>query len=78
MAQVASPETATARVTVNLPWKVWQVVLDIAGQDGITRTEALRRCISTEAWRRNVVGKEGGQILVRKPDGSFERVVWPY
>jgi hypothetical protein len=75
----ASPEPppAVARVSVNLPWKVWEVLEAMAKEDQITRTEALRRAISTEAyiWRAR---REGANVLIEKPDKTVERVVFPY
>lgn len=43
-----------ARVTVNFPARVWSEVNRMADEQSISRTEALRRCISTEAFRRQV------------------------
>jgi metal-responsive CopG/Arc/MetJ family transcriptional regulator len=57
-----------ARVTVNLPIRVWDAVERIAEAESISRTEALRRCISTEAWRQAAEAR-GAQILERYPDG---------
>ena len=37
-----------ARVTVNLPYRVWEVVGELADQQGVSKTEVLRRAISTE------------------------------
>jgi metal-responsive CopG/Arc/MetJ family transcriptional regulator len=74
-ATVATP--AVARVSVNLPLKVWEALEEIAKQDQISRTEALRRAISTEVymWKAR---RSGAQILVEQPDKSVERVVFPY
>jgi metal-responsive CopG/Arc/MetJ family transcriptional regulator len=74
----ATVETpAVARVSVNLPLKVWEALEEIAKQDQISRTEALRRAISTEVymWKAR---RSGAQILVEQPDKSVERVVFPY
>ena len=72
---VVTPEVA--RVTANLPVKVWAAVERMATEQAISRTEALRRCISTEAWRRGVEA-EGGELCVRRPDGSIESVHFPW
>ena len=77
--QVEAPaKTGTvARLTVNLPWRVWEVLKKLAEDQNITKTEALRRAISTEAFRYRVEHEEG-HILVERPDGRQERVNFPY
>ncbi len=73
----ASGQPAVAKLTVNLPWKVWEALRTMAEEDGISKTEALRRCISTEVFRRSIE-KEGGRLVVERPDGTKERVHFPY
>jgi hypothetical protein len=73
----SSRQPSVAKLTINLPWKVWEALSTMAEEDGISKTEALRRCISTEAFRRSVE-KEGGRLVVEGPDGSRERVNFPY
>ena len=70
-------EAPVARVTVNLPLKVWEAVEEVARKDGITRTEALRRAISVDLYLREQVD-QGSYIIVEKPDGTRERIVFPY
>jgi predicted DNA binding CopG/RHH family protein len=67
----------TSRITVNLPTKVWEALRELADKDGLTYTEALRRAISTQVFVRSVLD-EGADVCVRRPDGSFERVVFHY
>ena len=75
---MSAPETPTfARVTVNLPNKVWGALEEAARADGITRTEALRRAISVDLYFREQI-RNGAEILVARSDGSTERVVFPY
>lgn len=70
-------DATIARVTVNLPTKVWDALEAAAHEDGITRTEALRRAISVDLYFRGQIAK-GGMIVVEHPDGTSERVVFPY
>ncbi len=79
---MSEPEARTApagvvKVTVNLPVKVWKALTDIAEEEHISKTEALRRAISTEVFRR-LVEKEGASLVVEKDDGTRERVRFPY
>lgn len=66
-----------ARVTVNLPLKVWEEVERMAREKVTTRTEILRRAISTEVFRDGIE-KSGGLLLVEKPNGTLERVHFGY
>jgi len=66
-----------ARVTLNLPWKVWDVVGELAEQQGISKTEVLRRAVSTEKFVYDTLS-EGDRLVVRKPDGTLEHVNFPY
>jgi hypothetical protein len=74
---MAGSDATVARVTVNLPVKVWDALEAAAKADGITRTEALRRAISVDLYFRQQV-ENGSVIVVERPDGSSERVVFPY
>lgn len=66
-----------AKVTVNLPMKIWHAVEQMAEDEDIAKTEALRRCISTEVFRRQVES-EGGTLVVRRADGETELVRFYY
>lgn len=72
-----APEATIARVTVNLPAKVWKALEAAAELDGITRTEALRRAISVDIFIREAV-KGGSRILVESCSGKTEVIVFPY
>ncbi len=74
---VAAPESRIVRLTVNLPVKVWKALEAMAEEDGISKTEALRRAISTEAFRREI-DKEGSQLVIQTAGGNLERVRFPY
>ena len=66
-----------ARVTVNLPVKVWEALSRMADEKGISKTEALRQAISTEVYLYEA-RKASGKILIERPDGITERVVFNY
>jgi hypothetical protein len=68
---------AVARVTVNLPARVWDELGRIANESQISRTEALRQAINTEVVLRKV-RSEGADVCIRRPDGTLERMVFTY
>jgi hypothetical protein len=68
---------AVAKITVNLPWKVWEALIALAEENHVSKTEALRRAISTEVFR-HTIQREGSRLVVEKPDGTRERVHFPY
>lgn len=65
------------KVTMTLPVRVWDVVNRLADEQGISRTEMLRRCISTENWRHDVE-QAGGEVQERAADGTVTRVKFPW
>jgi hypothetical protein len=62
---------------MNLPVRVWEHLTALANAMGTSRTEAVRRCISTEVWRYETC-QDGSQLMVRRPDGTLEAVHFPY
>jgi len=68
---------AIAKVTVNLPWKVWEALVALAEEDQVSKTEALRRAISTEVFRHDIQ-REGSRLMVERADGTRERIHFPY
>ena len=70
-------QSQIVRVTANFPIRVWDEVVRMAQADAITKTEALRRCISTEVFRRQIEA-EGARLVVQMPDGTLQRVRFPY
>jgi len=56
---------------------VWDVVGELAEQQGISKTEVLRRAVSTEKFVYDTLS-EGDRLVVRKPDGTLEHVNFPY
>lgn len=71
------PKPGIAKVTVNLPWKVWEALVALAEEDQVSKTEALRRAISTEVFR-HAIEREGSRLIVEKADGTRERIHFPY
>lgn len=65
------------KVTVNLPEKVWGAVERRAGEEGVTRTEILKRAISLENFVHET-RQAGGSLVIERPDGTIERMVFPY
>jgi hypothetical protein len=81
MASNADPDVASspavARVTVNLPARVWEDLGRIADECQISKTEVLRQAISTEVLLRKI-RSEGADVCIRRPDGTLERMVFTY
>ena len=66
-----------ARVTVNLPAKVWDELTKSAKVDGISRTESLRRAVWVYLFFRGRI-RAGHEVILEDPDGRTERVIFPY
>ena len=67
-------DSTVARITVNLPSRVWQALSDLADHQNMSKTEALRRAITTYVFLMNAQA-EGKEILLRK-DGNIEQLVF--
>lgn len=65
------------KVTIQFPLKIWEGVERMAQEDKISRTEFLRRAISTEQFRRQI-RDEGAELLVRRRDGELEKLLFAY
>jgi Ribbon-helix-helix protein, copG family len=65
------------RVTVNLPVKIWEAITGMADDRGVSKTEALRRCVSTEVWRRDAEAR-GARFFEEYEDGSRIEVRFPW
>ena len=63
------------KVTVNLPEQVVEALEQMARDENVTKTEALRRAISTEKYLRDAQG-EGSKVLIEEKDGTVERIVF--
>jgi hypothetical protein len=61
------------KITVNLPEQVFQDLETMAAEQGITKTETLRRAISVQKFLRDSV-KDGSKILLEDPDKTFRLV----
>ncbi len=66
-----------ARITVNLPTRVWDSLTGSARTDGISRTEALRRAVCVYLFFVERI-RTGSEVILERPDGETERVVFPY
>jgi hypothetical protein len=63
-----------ARVTVSLPEVVWSYVEQYAEENGLSKTDALRRAISL--FRRAAEASRNGQrLIIENPDGSDRREI---
>lgn len=57
---------AHQKISVNLPEEVLKALREIAANDSVTQTEALRRAISTMKFLQDAQ-KDGKSILIRDP-----------
>lgn len=69
-------ESGVTRVTVNLPVRVWEALEELAAIDGLSRTEALRRAISTEVFLRAAI-RDGAEVLLRRPGSPAALLLFP-
>ena len=63
------------KVSINLPSDTLDVIRKIAEHRSLTMTDAIRRAIVTESYIEDEI-KNGGTILVKKPDGTYKEVVF--
>jgi hypothetical protein len=84
MAQVAEqqngPASSTppvARVTVNLPARVWKDLADLAERKQISKTDALRQAIATAVCIEEA-REQGASVIIERPDGVRERILFAY
>ena len=66
-----------ARVTVNLPARVWSELATMADRKQISKTEALRQAITTHAIVDRA-REEGAKVVIERSDGTREVVVLAY
>jgi metal-responsive CopG/Arc/MetJ family transcriptional regulator len=66
-----------ARITVNLPARLWTELEETANTDQISKTEALRRAVWVYLLLRKRLD-EGAEVLLTRPDGVQERLLLPY
>jgi hypothetical protein len=84
MAQVADKQRDTAsstppvaRVTVNLPARVWNDLARLADRKQISKTDALRQAIATSVCIEEA-REEGAHVIIERPDGTRERMLFAY
>ncbi|MUL39319.1 ribbon-helix-helix protein, CopG family [Gloeocapsopsis dulcis] len=63
------------RTTLRLPEDTLAKLQKLADEQGITLTAALQKAIATEDYVRGEI-KQGGKILVEKPNHTFSEVVF--
>jgi predicted transcriptional regulator len=61
------------KMSVNLSEDAVKKLKKMAGKNGITLTEQLRRSIATEVWREQVE-ESGGSVLVENESGEVREV----
>jgi predicted transcriptional regulator len=61
------------KMSVNLSEDAVRKLKAMAGKNGITLTEQLRRSIATEVWREQVE-ESGGSVLVESQSGQVREV----
>jgi predicted transcriptional regulator len=61
------------KMSVNLSEDAVRKLKAMAGKNGITLTEQLRRSIATEVWREQVE-ESGGSVLVENENGQVREV----
>jgi hypothetical protein len=64
----------SVKLTVNLPDDAVAAVKQIADDNQISMTEALRQLIANERYLHNDV-KKGSKVLVEKPDGTLRELI---
>ena len=65
------------KITVNLPDEVAKKLDELAKMQNVSKTEALRRAISTEDFVRNERGN-GNEIVIGRPGGETRSVRFTY
>lgn len=77
MSETDSSASTDVLVKVRLPAKVWRAVEQSAAAQGCSRTEALRRAISTDAFRLQME-REGAKLIVEHASGTCQVVEWRF
>ena len=65
------------KVSMNLPSDDIRTIDEIARRKHITKTDVVRRGISAERFIEQL-RDENARLVVHRPDGSIERVVFPW
>lgn len=69
--------TDLVKVSMNLPPDDVKTIDEIARRDHITKTDVVRRAISVERFIQELKA-ENARLAVYRPDGTVERVVFPW
>jgi hypothetical protein len=64
------------RISVSLPQEDIDTLKRLAEEQGITATAALRKAIATEAFIRREAVTQKGKVVIHKPNGTVEHVVF--
>ena len=72
---MSQKNTATQKITVNLPPEAVEALKKLANEQGITATAALRQAISTESFIREQI-KHNAKILIQEPQGDTKQLVF--
>lgn len=70
-----SKDSVVKRTTFRLPEDALSKLEKLASEQGVTLTAALQKAIATEDYVRSEI-KNGGKIIVQKPNHSFFEVVF--
>jgi hypothetical protein len=62
-----------ARITLTLPQPVWDTLSSIAEEQGVNKTEAVRRAISAYLLLHEAV-RDGDKIILQHRDGTAETI----
>ena len=73
----ASSTPPVARVTVNLPARVWKDLADLADRKQISKTDALRQAIATAVCIEQA-REDGASVIIERADGTRERMLFAY
>jgi len=68
------PDTDVVRLSVNLSRDVALTLRNMAQQQGVTVTEALRRAIGTEKFLRDETST-GSKILIEDTNNKFKQII---
>ena len=70
-------KAAIVRLNIALPRKVDEKLEAMARSQGVSKTEVLRRAISTEWFLRRRIA-DGDKVLMERPDGTQQQIIFSY
>ncbi len=71
---MTNKEASSRKVNVNFSPSAYATLEKLAETKGKTMSEVLRDAIALEKWFADTT-KEGGRILVERPDGKFRELI---